>query len=64
MMLVTTAQLGQFFREIGKRTTPDAPAVTPSPEEIANLLRVSERYGYWNATPEENARVGISVPGA
>jgi quercetin dioxygenase-like cupin family protein len=63
MLLVSTARLGKFFREIGKRTPPGAPAVAPSPEEIAHFLRVSERYGYWNATPEENARVGNSVPG-
>ena len=63
MLLVSTARMGTFFREIGKRTTPDAPHTTPSAEEIANFLKVSERYGYWNATPEENARVGISVPG-
>jgi hypothetical protein len=49
--------------KIGKRTTPGAPAVAPSPEEIAHFLKVSERYGYWNATPEETARVGISVRG-
>ncbi len=59
MLLVSTARMGQFFREIGKRTTPGAPAVPPSPEEIAHFLEVSERYGYWNATPEENAKVGL-----
>ena len=63
MLVISTARLGRFFREIGKQTTSGAAAAAPpSPEEIAHFLKVSERYGYWNATPEENARVGISVP--
>jgi hypothetical protein len=32
------------------------------PREIERFQKASEKYGYWNATPEENARVGISVP--
>ena len=31
-------------------------------EQLARFLAVAERYGYWNATPEENAAVGISLP--
>jgi len=27
--------------------------------EIQRFLNVAARYGYWNAKPEENARVGI-----
>ena len=29
---------------------------------IRHFLQTSERYGYWNATPEEKPRVGISLP--
>jgi hypothetical protein len=28
------------------------------------VLATAERYGYWNAAPEENAEVGIVLPGA
>jgi quercetin dioxygenase-like cupin family protein len=59
MLLITTGRLGRFLREVGKPATPGTPAAPPSPEEIAHLLKVSERYGYWNATPEENALVGL-----
>jgi hypothetical protein len=36
--------------------------MAPSPEAIERFLRVSERCGYWNATPEENAGVGVALP--
>ncbi len=48
MFLVTTPVIGRFFRE-----------VAAAPEDF---FAISDRYGYWNATPEENAAVGITVP--
>ena len=48
MLAVTTATMARFFRE-----------VAASPEEF---LAISERYGYWNATPQENAAIGLTVP--
>ena len=33
----------------------------PFPDEIQRFLNTAERYGYWVATPEENALVGISL---
>ena len=47
MHLVTTATIGRFFREI---------AADPG-----RFLAISERYGYWNATPDENAVVGLQI---
>jgi hypothetical protein len=47
MFLVTTGTMARFFREI-----------TDSPQDF---LAISERYGYWNATPEENAAIGLTV---
>jgi quercetin dioxygenase-like cupin family protein len=52
-LMTTTARIARFFREV---------AGPPSPEAIERFLRVSERYGYWNATPEENAAVGVPLP--
>jgi quercetin dioxygenase-like cupin family protein len=48
MIVITTATMARFFLEIAER--PDA------------FLAISDRYGYWNATPEENAEIGITVP--
>jgi len=47
---------------VGTRAVPGAYAASPSRQAIQRFLKVSERYGYWNATPEENARVCLSVP--
>jgi quercetin dioxygenase-like cupin family protein len=62
-LIVSTVRIARFFREIG------TPAGTrlPGPPDDATLRRfrdASERVGYWNATPEENARVGLSLPGS
>ena len=46
MLIVSTAKLGRFFREV---------AGAPLPR----FLEIADRYGYWNATPEENAAVGV-----
>jgi quercetin dioxygenase-like cupin family protein len=54
MIVVSTTRIGLFFREV---------AGPPSPETIEHFLRTADRYGYWNATPEENAEVGIRLPG-
>jgi mannose-6-phosphate isomerase-like protein (cupin superfamily) len=48
MFLVTTGTLARFFREVA--ADPDS------------FLEISDRYGYWNATPEENAAIGLTVP--
>ena len=47
MFLVTTATIGRFFGEVAGK--PEA------------FLEISDRYGYWNATPEENAEVGVQI---
>lgn len=63
MTIVSTSKIGRFFQEVGTRAVPGAYAAPPSREAIQRFLNVSERYGYWNATPEENARVGLTLPG-
>ena len=52
MHIVSTGRLGSFFREVA------APAADP----LRHFLETAERYGYWNATPEENAEVGLLLP--
>ena len=60
MILVSTCRMGRFFREISVPAASAAGGL--SGEMIRHFLQTSERYGYWNATPEENERVGISLP--
>ena len=59
MIIFTTRKMGCFFREIGR--IPTATPHPPAPEDLAHFTEVPTRYGYWNATPEENAAVGIDL---
>jgi quercetin dioxygenase-like cupin family protein len=59
--IVTTTRLAQFFQEVGRPAA--AIPQTETAEGLAHFLAhfgaTSAKYGYWNATPEENAAVGI-----
>lgn len=58
-LIITTKRLGHFFQEVGR---PAAHASQPiKPDDLARFAASSARYGYWNATPEENAAVGIHI---
>jgi quercetin dioxygenase-like cupin family protein len=59
MHLVSTTRIGRFFREVGRPA--GAAAGPPSPEALEHFLETAERYGYWNATPEENAAIGLAL---
>ena len=58
-LIITTKKLGQFFQEIGRAATGNPLPVTS--EDLARFAEISAKYGYWNATPEENAAVGIPL---
>ena len=55
--IITTTRLGQFFQEVGRPVVSTPQPVTV--EDLAHYETVSAKYGYWNASPEENAAVGI-----
>ena len=44
---------------LGRPVTDTPQLVTP--EDLEHFAMVSARYGYWNATPEENAADGIQL---
>jgi quercetin dioxygenase-like cupin family protein len=48
MIIVSTATLGRFIVEVAGKS-------------VEEFLAIAERYGYWNATPEENAAVGVQI---
>jgi len=58
-LIITTKKMGRFFREVGRPLTEEPQP--PTQEELAHFAAVSDRYGYWNATPQENAAVGIDM---
>ena len=57
MLITSTARLGAFFREVA---TPNG-SWPPSVDALRDFLATAERYGYWNATPAENAEVGLTL---
>jgi quercetin dioxygenase-like cupin family protein len=57
-IIVSTVKMGRFFCEVG---SPVESALPPSPETIERFLETAERYGYWNAPPEENAAIGLPL---
>jgi quercetin dioxygenase-like cupin family protein len=62
-IIVTTPQLGSFFREVGRPLAREGqPLAAPTREQIQHFLITSQKYGYWNATPEENAEIGLTIP--
>ncbi len=58
-LIITTKKIARFFLEVGRPMT-DAPR-PPTAEELARFAAVSTQYGYWNATPEENAAIGLEL---
>lgn len=61
-IIVTTARLGRFLREVGTPIGSDAAtAWPPPPDAIARLTATAARYGHWTATPAENAAIGLAL---
>jgi quercetin dioxygenase-like cupin family protein len=59
LIVAAPASIGRFFREIGTPVIPGARPAPPSAKVIQRFMAAADRYGHWNATPEENARIGI-----
>lgn len=58
-LVITTRNLARFLQEAGR---PIAHAgQPPTPADLARFASIAAHYGHWNATPEENAAVGIHI---
>jgi quercetin dioxygenase-like cupin family protein len=56
VLLVTTPKLGRFLWEVGELVgTADTDGL------LNKLMSLSESYGYWTGSPQENADVGIAL---
>ena len=58
---VSKRQLYSFFRELARTFDPHMPPEPPTPNEMQQLFSTAQRYGYWLASPDENAAIGISL---
>ena len=61
LALVTKSQLYQFFREFAKAFDPNQPPSAPTPEATQQLFEAAAKYGYWLASPAENATIGLKM---
>ena len=61
IVLVTTSKLYKFFSEVSKPFDPNRRPAPPTPEEVRAFLGTVAGYGYWVASPEENAAIGVSL---
>jgi quercetin dioxygenase-like cupin family protein len=57
IVLATNNRFAGFLAAAGRSATPGAAFAPPSPEDIQRVIRVSQDYGYWNASPAERAAV-------
>ena len=60
-IIVTTTRIGRFFKEVGRPVT-ESPK-PPTPEELAHFAAAATRYGYHLGSRQDNAAVGIELPG-
>ena len=59
VVLIITTKIGQFFQDTGRPVTGTPLPLTP--EDLVRFAEISAKYGYWNASPAENALVGIQL---
>ena len=52
-LITTTPKIGRFFQEVGKSLSESAVKAPPTSDELRHFTEVSQRYGYWNASPAE-----------
>lgn len=61
MVVVTTSKLYEFFGEVSTPFDPKRRPAPPTPEEMRAFFGTVAKYGYWVASPDENAAIGLSI---
>ncbi|KAA2280691.1 hypothetical protein [Candidatus Nitrosocosmicus sp. SS] len=51
--ILTTKKMGHFFQEFG-RSPDNHNLLSPTSQDLLHLSTISKKYGYWNASSEEN----------
>jgi len=59
-LITCTAKLGRALQEMGQLMS-EGGAHIPSQARIQRLAEISQRYGYWLGSREENAALGIEL---
>ena len=55
LIVATNNRLARYFREAGRPAMAGSELSPPTPEDIQRLIRVSQIFDYWIATPAETA---------
>jgi quercetin dioxygenase-like cupin family protein len=58
-LVITSTRLGRFFRELARPGVTQQGPLTP--DDLAQLIALSAKYGYILGTPDQNAAVGIEL---
>ena len=61
VLIFTTGRLYGFLDAVAAPCNPNDPPAPPSPEWLQHFFSLSEQYGYWNGSPEDNARIGLHL---
>lgn len=61
LALVTQWKLYEFFRELAKPVGSKQCPAAPTAEATHEIFRVAAKYGYWLASPDENAAIGLRI---
>jgi quercetin dioxygenase-like cupin family protein len=61
LALVTKSELYAFFRALAKPFDPNQQPAKPKLEAMRGFFELAARYGYWLASPEENAAIGLRI---
>jgi quercetin dioxygenase-like cupin family protein len=61
LALVTKSRLYALFRELARPFDSNQRPTPPTSEAIQELFAVAAKYGYWLASPEENAAIGLRM---
>jgi hypothetical protein len=56
MLCVTTMRMGRFLRDIAVDDDSADPLA-----RVQRFLKLVQEHGYWLASPEENATIGLGV---
>ncbi|TCU13980.1 hypothetical protein [Rhizobium sullae] len=59
LVLVTTSRMANFFETVS--ASQDKADV--SPDWLAHFVRTAAAYGFWNGSVEDQAAIGIELPG-
>jgi quercetin dioxygenase-like cupin family protein len=61
LIMMSAASMGHFFEEIGRPVVAGEQPPMPTPEWAQAFVKSAVQHGYWLASPEENAAIGLTV---